>query len=68
MCIRNTKARSSLRSGKMVKTTKGICGSYIKNEKKEKVNLLGSTVQFNRWPRGTTETEVQLKIMSYFLK
>lgn len=35
MCIRKTKARSSFGSGKMIKATKGLCSSYIKNREKE---------------------------------
>lgn len=33
MYIRKTKARSNLSSGKMVKITNKLCGSYIKNKK-----------------------------------
>lgn len=37
MYIRKTKAKSSLSSGKMVKTTNRLCGSYIKNKTEKSI-------------------------------
>lgn len=59
MCIKKTKTRSSLGSGKMMKTTKGLCATYIKNKKREKSIPWGNTVQFNRWPRENQSTQLE---------
>lgn len=56
---KTTKTRSSLGSEKMIKTTKELCASYIKNKKMGKINPLVGGKECN-----LTDSQEKTKVLS----